>query len=78
MMGLVLTNTKYELCGSTLEHSSGRIHCGLLSLYIQCGVCATSTVDLQRHYFEHVFNIPIETSNFGASVTKLIPGILLL
>ena len=31
-----------------------------------------STVDLQWHYFSLAFNIPTETSEFGASVTKLI------
>ena len=34
-------------------------------LLIKCGVCVTSTVDLQRQYFPLAFNIPIETSNFG-------------
>ena len=74
MMGLVVAKTKYQQCGSTREHRNDRTHYGLLSYYIQCGVCGTSTVDRQRHYFffRLAFNIPIETSNFGASVTKLI------
>ena len=42
----------------------------LLSYYIQCDVCAISTVDLERHFLQLAFNIPIETSNFGASVKK--------
>ena len=34
---------------SPAERNDG-IHCGFLSCCIQCGVCVTSTADLQRHY----------------------------
>ena len=44
----------------------------LFLYYIQCGVCAATTVDLQRHCFLLAFDIPVETSNFDDSAAKLL------